>query len=229
MTGRKLNKFDYVSIIGGPHAGERGHIREVFSDHQYGVKVLTGPEKDQRGTFVAKAKDLQFDDGPSSLPNAPSPNHVWDQATGSWQELGEGAGVFIDVEEVEDLIDRLFIRARIRRAIPNRKSVQEHKADRLAMLLEEAGFTITELLKLVRPIADGGFKEIIEALKPFAGCVYSEEHGQQINPEEDDEEWAKFRLLVKDYRRAFALFQKLTGPTTQDAEPQPAQQGSEQP
>jgi len=35
-----------------------------------------------------------------------------------------------------------------------------------------------------------------DALKPFADCV------EQINPEEDDEEWAKFRLLIKDYRRA---------------------------
>lgn len=35
-----------------------------------------------------------------------------------------------------------------------------------------------------------------EALKPFADCA------DQIDPEEDDEEWAKFRLLVSDYRRA---------------------------
>ncbi len=35
-----------------------------------------------------------------------------------------------------------------------------------------------------------------EALQPFADCV------EQIKPDEDDEEWAKFRLLIKDYRRA---------------------------
>lgn len=37
---------------------------------------------------------------------------------------------------------------------------------------------------------------LVEALRPFAQCV------EQIADEEDDEEWAKFRLLVKDYRRA---------------------------
>jgi hypothetical protein len=250
---RKFKRLDFVNITGGPHAGEKGRIWELFDIERYGVKVMTGPEKDQQGTFVAHEKDLELDEeaykewclararaepdvpiaagqmrsedfgyhvGP---PSPPSPNHVWDQATQSWQELGEGAGVFIDVDEVDDLIGRLFIRARIRRSIPNRKSVQEHKADRLALLLEEAGFTLTELLKLVRPIADGGFKEIIEALQPFADCI------EHINPEEDDEEWAKFRLLIKHYRKAATVFQKLTGPTTQDAEPQPEQQDSEQP
>lgn len=39
---------------------------------------------------------------------------------------------------------------------------------------------------------------ITEALKPFADCC------EQIGTSEDDEEWAKFRLLVKDYRRAHA-------------------------
>jgi len=37
-----------------------------------------------------------------------------------------------------------------------------------------------------------------EALKPFADCC------DQIDAAESDEEWAKFRLLVKDYRRARA-------------------------
>lgn len=38
--------------------------------------------------------------------------------------------------------------------------------------------------------------ELEAALKPFADCV------DQINDDEDDEEWAKFRLLIGDYRRA---------------------------
>jgi predicted Zn-ribbon and HTH transcriptional regulator len=38
--------------------------------------------------------------------------------------------------------------------------------------------------------------KLAEALRPFAECV------SQIKATEDDEEWAKFRLLVKDYRRA---------------------------
>lgn len=36
------------------------------------------------------------------------------------------------------------------------------------------------------------------ALKPFADCC------DQIADDEDDEEWAKFRLLIKDYRAARA-------------------------
>jgi len=44
------------------------------------------------------------------------------------------------------------------------------------------------------------------ALEPFAACV------DQIAGDEDDEEWAKFRLLVKDYRRAAnALWPKRKG------------------
>ena len=39
-------------------------------------------------------------------------------------------------------------------------------------------------------------KELCEALEPFAACT------DQISADEDDEEWAKFRLLIKDYRRA---------------------------
>jgi hypothetical protein len=38
--------------------------------------------------------------------------------------------------------------------------------------------------------------EAREALRPFAKCV------EEIPGDESDEEWAKFRLLVSDYRRA---------------------------
>lgn len=44
------------------------------------------------------------------------------------------------------------------------------------------------------------------ALKPFAECV------EQISPDEDDEEWAKFRLLIGDYRRAAKAFASSTTP-----------------
>jgi len=44
--------------------------------------------------------------------------------------------------------------------------------------------------------------ELVEALKPFADCV------EQISDDEDDEEWAKFRLLIKDYRRAVKAFSR---------------------
>lgn len=45
----------------------------------------------------------------------------------------------------EDLVDRLKIRAKIRRQIPTRKSVQEGKTDRLADLLDEAADEIIKL------------------------------------------------------------------------------------
>ena len=46
---------------------------------------------------------------------------------------------------MEDLIFRLRERARIRRQIPGRKSVQEGKSDRIADLLEEAANAIETL------------------------------------------------------------------------------------
>jgi hypothetical protein len=50
-------------------------------------------------------------------------------------------------------------------------------------------------------------KRLEEALKPFADCM------EYIGHDEDDEEWAKFRLLVKDYRRARAA---LSPPTSEE-------------
>lgn len=46
---------------------------------------------------------------------------------------------------VEDIVDRLRIRAKIRRQIPSRKSVQEGKVDRIADLLDEAAAEIERL------------------------------------------------------------------------------------
>lgn len=40
--------------------------------------------------------------------------------------------------------------------------------------------------------------ELEEALEPFAKCC------EQISDDESEEEWAKFRLIIKDYRRARA-------------------------
>lgn len=45
----------------------------------------------------------------------------------------------------QDLVYRLRKRAEIRRQIPDRKSVQEGKRDRIADLLEEAAYEITKL------------------------------------------------------------------------------------
>ena len=53
--------------------------------------------------------------------------------------------IFKVIEMEEDLIYRLRERARIRRQIPGRKSVQENKPDRIADLLEEAANEIERL------------------------------------------------------------------------------------
>jgi len=49
------------------------------------------------------------------------------------------------VSEGQSLVERLRIRAQIRRQIPSRKSVQEGKPDRIADLLEEAANEIERL------------------------------------------------------------------------------------
>lgn len=110
----------------------------------------------------------------------------------------------VDCKLCDSLIYRLHTRADIRRNIPHRKSVQDGQPDRIADLLDEAGHAVTECL---------------EALKPFAECI------EHINPEEDDEEWAKFRLLIKNYRLAAATFAKYAAKTTQGAEHPPEQPG----
>ena len=62
---------------------------------------------------------------------------------------------------MNDLVDRLNTRAKIRRQILTRKSVQEGKPDRISELLEEAALEITRLnaenntfpMRLVRKLA----------------------------------------------------------------------------
>jgi len=49
----------------------------------------------------------------------------------------------------DDLIERLRLRAYIRRGISTRKSVQEGKPDRIADLLEEAAKRIEELERII--------------------------------------------------------------------------------
>jgi len=51
------------------------------------------------------------------------------------------------VSVIDDLLFRLRERAKIRRQIPTRKSVQEGKPDRIADLLEEAADVIEQLTK----------------------------------------------------------------------------------
>lgn len=49
----------------------------------------------------------------------------------------------------EDIVYRLRMRAKIRRQITSRKSVQENKPDRIADLLEEAAKEIESLREIV--------------------------------------------------------------------------------
>lgn len=55
---------------------------------------------------------------------------------------------------MEDIVDKLRIRAEIRRQIPSRKSVQEGKPDRLANLLDEAADEIERLRKFIKESND---------------------------------------------------------------------------
>jgi hypothetical protein len=64
--------------------------------------------------------------------------------------IEDGKIVVNSVPHSEDLISRLRKRAEIRRQIPNRKSVQEGKSDRIADLLDEAANTIEQLMKDVK-------------------------------------------------------------------------------
>lgn len=58
--------------------------------------------------------------------------------------------LFMDNIMDQDIVDRLRIRASIRRQIPGRKSVQENKPDRIADLLDEAAQEIQDLRNLVQ-------------------------------------------------------------------------------
>ena len=58
--------------------------------------------------------------------------------------------LFMDNTMDQDIVDRLRIRASIRRQIPGRKSVQENKPDRIADLLDEAAEEIQDLRNLVQ-------------------------------------------------------------------------------
>lgn len=53
---------------------------------------------------------------------------------------------------VEDIVDSLRIRAKIRRNAKDRRSVQENKPDRLADLLERAADEIEHLRKCIEGI-----------------------------------------------------------------------------
>jgi hypothetical protein len=48
-------------------------------------------------------------------------------------------------------------------------------------------------------------EDLVAALRPFADCM------EYIGDEEDDDEWAKFRLVIKNYRDAAKALAKAKG------------------
>lgn len=62
-----------------------------------------------------------------------------------FNQLFETEEQALDWVTEEDIVERLQKRAKIRRSIPHRKSVQENKPDRISDLLEEAAATIRRL------------------------------------------------------------------------------------
>jgi len=65
--------------------------------------------------------------------------------------------------------------------------------DALGFLMDNERAIVLQAFARQREQAERGLRE---ALRPFAECA------EQISDDENDEEWAKFRLLIKDYRAA---------------------------
>ncbi len=63
---------------------------------------------------------------------------------------------------------------------------------------------------LTAPTRDGEVERLREALAPFAACA-DELDGSEDVPRAPDGEWAKFRLLTDDYRRARAALAARSG------------------
>lgn len=76
------------------------------------------------------------------------------------------------------------------------------------------GFSVAnpdEILSTLRTM-QAKLDEAELALEPFANCV------EQIAADESDEEWAKFRLLVSDYRRAASALTSIRSDKTKGEE-----------
>lgn len=83
----------------------------------------------------------------------------------------------------QSLVDRLRIRAAIRRSIPSRKSVQEGKPDRIADLLEEAA---DEIERLAGYWYSDKACELIEDTGWISGC---EVRGGFVEQEDGSSVW----------------------------------------
>lgn len=112
---------------------------------------------------------------------------------------------------MSDLVERLQKREHhFRHAVEG-----EYDAD----LIMKARFALDDYAARITALeaslaeAEGRMKEV---LKPFVDCC------EYISDVEDDEEWAKFRLLIKDYRAAKQLYTALeTGEWKKDSPPPP--------
>lgn len=94
--------------------------------------------------------------------------------------------------EIEPADGRLTAIAVVNSMSPGRRE-QDAEAD--AHFIADAYNTHHETGLTPRQLAEQR-AEMIEALEPFAACA------DQIATDEDGEEWAKFRLLIKHYRAA---------------------------
>lgn len=81
-------------------------------------------------------------------------------------------------EQKDDLVARLRGRARIRRQIPTRKSVQEGQPDRIADLLDEAADALSA--------SQAALGEMREKLEVDLAVVTSERHAAMCEKEADE-------------------------------------------
>ena len=54
----KLKIGTKVEIVSGLYRGEKGKVMERYHN-SYAIKLLTGPHKDERGTFVALPHEVR--------------------------------------------------------------------------------------------------------------------------------------------------------------------------
>ena len=83
--------------------------------------------------------------------------------------------------------------------------LEEHpRAESILSGQHDQAQTVQILARMKEAGRQAGLREAAEALKPFADCM------EYIADDEDDDEWAKFRLEIKDYRRARRILDAIT-------------------
>lgn len=129
----------------------------------------------------------------------PTPRKVkiqsWDQATGDW-----GVHHGRDRDAVVAVLASDADPAAVHRRLV--KAASDHYEARKAAGAQYQA-RVAEIAQGIAPGSSTG--EVERALLVFAACA------RDIKPDEPDDSWARFRLLASDYRRAHALYVKLTG------------------